>query len=76
MTITDPEVIKRVQEGLAKKKAEREANKGKPEKHTVLVTFCHACKSSHGTFKWVIVRTKDGKLAKALVHVNCPARGK
>lgn len=64
MTITDPEVIKRIQEQKAKRKAEYDATKGQKPRRYTNVTVCKVCGSHIGTFR----KNEHG----VMTHLNCP----
>jgi hypothetical protein len=76
MTIKDPEVIKKVQAANEARKKQYWEGQGKPEPRQVQVQKCNGCGTvigyPGGTFRYVPARTKDGKLVKVPVHVNCP----
>jgi hypothetical protein len=76
MTITDPEIIKKVQAAKDQQKKDYEANRGKKQGRMVTVTVCKACKSNVGTFQYVRGQDDKGRPIKVLVHVNCPGKRK
>jgi len=55
-----------IQKKLAQKKADWDANKGKPVMQEVFTMTCPSCKSPRGTFK----KTDNGRM----IHVDCPKR--
>ena len=79
MTITDPEILKKVAAYKLAVKAAYQETKGKPETRGIIISTCKTCgmrmgQKGGGTLKYVEVKNEKGMTVKVAVHVGCPGR--